>query len=298
MDIPKQSRDDQRIRSVTHLAIFVNAGLFVLKLLVGVLGGSIALVADGVHSVSDMGTDLIVLFGIRISSKSPDEEHPYGHGWAETFASVIIALVLMFVGSAMVYHAAISIARGKVAEVGYWVLVIAVISVVIKELLYKITRKVAVKSHSSALYANAWHQRSDALSSVAVVVGFAALKTGFEYGDSVAAIAIGLMIIFVSAGILGNCVREFTESAADKETIERIKQVIGRDSSIRQWHKLRTRMVGREVFMDLHILVDPQLNISAAHEISESLENALDEELTRPVNITVHVEPDVPELRK
>jgi len=192
----------------------------------------------------------------------------------------------------------IDMAKGNVADPGIAVLAIASISVVAKELLYRLTKRVAVKFHSSALYANAWHQRSDALSSVAVVIGFVSLKFGFEYGDQIAAVAVGLMIIFVGVRIIGDCLHELTESAIDTDTIEHIKNIINSDSSIRQWHKLRTRTVGREVFLDLHILVDPDLDIAAAHEIAESLENALDEEIARPVNITVHIEPDIPALRK
>ena len=130
------------------------------------------------------------------------------------------------------------------------------------------------------------------------VMGFISLELGFGHGDQIAAVAVGLMIIFVGVHIIGDCLRELTESAIDTETIEHIKQIINSDSSIRQWHKLRTRMVGREVFLDLHILVNPELNIAVAHEISESLENTLDKEISRPVNITVHIEPDIPELRK
>jgi cation diffusion facilitator family transporter len=205
---------------------------------------------------------------------------------------------LFLVGSAMVYYAAIDIAKGHIVVPNVVVLIVACISVVVKELLYRLTKKVAIRTQSSALYANAWHQRSDALSSVAVVIGFVSLKFGFDYGDQIAAIAVGLMIIFVGVRVIGNCLRELTESSIDAATIEHIKEIINSDTSIRQWHKLRTRTVGREVFLDLHILVDPDLNIAAAHEIAERLENTLDEEITRPVNITVHIEPDTPELRK
>jgi len=133
---------------------------------------------------------------------------------------------------------------------------------------------------------------------VAVLVGSASLAFGFGHGDQVAAIAVGLMIIWVGVKIIGDCVRELTETAIDTETMEHIKQIINGDSSIHQWHKLRTRRVGREVFLDLHILVDPDLNVTAAHEITERLEKTLDEEIALPINIIIHIEPDTPELRK
>jgi len=294
----KLQSTEREIKQVTKLAIAANIVLFVIKLLVGFLTGSIALVTDGIHSLSDMVTDLTVLFGIRISLKEPDAEHQYGHGRAETLSAGIIALFLIFVGAAMIYYAATAVVKNKITEFSSSVIIVAAVSIFVKELLYQVTRKVALKSHSTALYANAWHQRSDALSSVAVVIGFVSLRFGFRYGDQIAAIAVGLMIILVAFKLLGKCFQELTERAVDDETIEHIKKIIDANTSIHQWHKLRTRTVGREVFLDLHILVDPDLSITTAHQIAEDLESTLHKQIVRPVNITVHIEPDVPELRK
>ena len=294
----KQKIACRQIKSVTYLAIATNIVLFVFKILVGFLAGSIALVADGIHSLSDMTTDLAVLLGLYLGSKEPDQSHPYGHGRAETFSAGFIALFLVFVGSAMIYYATIDISKGGVTDFHIAVIIVAAVSIIVKELLYKVTKRVAIESHSPALYANAGHQRSDALSSVAVVIGFVSLKFGFVYGDQIAAIAVGLMIILFAIRRTGECLRELTESAVDQGTIARVKRIINANSSIRQWHKLRTRTVGREVFLDLHILVDPDLNIATAHEIAEGLEIALHEQIARPVNITVHIEPDMPALRK
>ena len=294
----KQEIANRQIKSVTYLGIVVNIALSIVKVVIGSLAGSLALMADGIHSLSDVATDVAVLLGLRLGSKEPDQSHPYGHGRAETFSAGLIALVLILVGGAMIYYAAMAIAREQVTTPRLGVLIVAMFSIAAKEWLYRVTQKIAIQSHSSALYANAWHHRSDALSSVAVVIGFISLEFGFGHGDQVAAIAVGLMIILVGIRVMTDCLSELTESAIDPDTIEHIKHVINADSSIRQWHKLRTRTVGREVFLDLHILVDPDLNISAAHKISESLETALNEQITRPVNITVHIEPDIPTLRK
>ncbi len=298
MDDTKQKNAGKQIKSVTNLAIVTNAVLFIFKLSVGFLYGSVALIADGMHSLSDMTTDLAVLLGLKLSSKEPDQNHPYGHGRAETFSAALIALFLLLVGAAFVYYAATNITKGNLSSLHIAVPIVAIISIIVKELLYRITKRAAVKSHSTALYANAWHQRSDALSSVVVLTGFMSLKFGFVYGDGIAAIVVGLMIILVAVRIIGDCLGELTESAIDQGTIEHIKHIINDNCSIRRWHKLRTRTVGREVFLDLHILVDPNLNIAAAHEIAESLENALHSQIARPVNITVHIEPDMPALRK
>ena len=298
MDHSKQEVAGRQIRSITFRSIAANIGLSFVKVGIGLIAGSLALLADGIHSLSDLATDAAVLLGLRLGAKAPDQGHPYGHGRAETFSARLVAFILLLVGGAMIYYATLAIDKDETTVLHFEVLAAAIISIAAKEWLYRATRKVAIQSHSPALYANAWHHRSDALSSVAVAIGFITLRFGFDHGDQVAAIAVGLMIIWVGIKVIGDALRELTESAVDPETVERIKDIINANTSIRQWHKLRTRMVGREVFLDLHILVDPDLNVTAAHAIAEGLEKALDEQIARPINITVHIEPDTPELRK
>jgi cation diffusion facilitator family transporter len=298
MNDRKREMTNRQIRSITYIGAITNLLLSVVKIVIGYLAGSLALIADGIHSLSDLATDAVVLVGLWLGSRKADRSHPYGHGRAETFAGGLIAVALILVGGAMIYYATISIAEDETNVPRIAVLIAAVISVVSKEWLYRITQRAAIESHSPSLYANAWHHRSDAFSSVAVVIGFISLLFGFGHGDQAAAIAVGVMIIWVGVKVISDTLRELTEGAVDQDTIEHVKQIINANSAIRQWHQLRTRMVGREVFLDVHILVDPNLNVSAAHQISESLEKTLDEQLARPVNITVHIEPDLPELRK
>jgi len=271
-------------------------------MIVGVLVGSLALVADGVHSLSDFATDIALLVGVYFGSKKPDEKHPFGHGRLETFAGAVVAAVLILVGAGLIYQGARGIMQvhvsGKTVSISTWVIWIALLSVISKEYLYQITRRIAAKTHSSATYANAWHHRSDAFSSVAVIIGAIAMKLGYPHGDQLGAIAVGLMIIMVGAKIIGDCLSELAEGAVDGKTLQQIQNIIGQVKGIRNWHQLRTRSVGREVFLDVHILVDPELNITRAHEIAESLETSLIEQLSRPVNVMVHVEPDLPHLRK
>jgi len=287
-----------QIRSVTYLGMVVNIGLSVVKILIGLSIASLSLVADGIHSVSDLVTDVAVLLGAHLAAKEPDQTHPYGHGRLETFSAVVVAVVLVAVGGGMIRQATISIARNESTAAHWAILVVAVLSIVGKEGLYRLTRRVAVRSHSTALYANAWHHRSDALSSVAVLIGYVSLRLGFEHGDQVAAMAVGLMVMLVGVKVLGDAARELTEGAVDPHTVAHIKEVINADPEIRQWHRLRTRTVGREVFLDVHILVDSELNVAAAHDISERLETTLDEKIARPVNLTVHIEPDLPAFRR
>ncbi len=298
MKTDKRDISGKKIESVTYIGMWLNVTLSLIKIIIGHVAGSLALVADGIHSLSDLATDVAVLLGVRIGSKKADSSHPYGHGRAETLAGGFVALILIVVGGTMIYYATIAIARDEITKPNFAVLIAAVISVLSKEWLYRKTKKIAVESHSPSVYANAWHHRSDAFSSVAVVIGFISLEFGFTHGDQVAASAVGLMIIWVGIKVIGDAFRELTESSIDNDTIELIKNIINSNSSIHHWHKLRSRTVGREVFLDVHILVDPELNVAAAHEISESLEKTLEEQISRPINVTVHIEPDTPEMQR
>ena len=299
----KIKTDNMQIRSVTYLGLYTNIILAATKIAVGTFACSVALVADGIHSISDMATDVAVLLGIYYGSKKPDSKHPYGHGRIETFAAAIISTVLVIVGGLMIQRASLRIASENVAGsempvMGQAVLWVALASVLSKELVYRLTRKVAIKTDSVALYANAWHHRSDALSSIAVVAGFVAMKFGFYHGDNIAAIAVGLMIILVGVKVFGKCLEELSERAVDSRTIEQIEQIIASETRIKSWHKLRTRSVGREIFFDLHILVDPALNVADAHGIADALERSMHRQILRPINVMIHVEPDYPAMRK
>jgi len=293
---------NRQIRQVTYWGMGVNVALSAAKVLTGIIVSSIGLVADGIHSLSDCITDVAVILGVRLSAKEPDPEHPFGHGRLETFAAAFIALVLTIVGAGMIYTAGRSIAvqhaAGKAdAVISSWVIYIALLSVLAKEFLYQWTRRVAIKTHSSSVYANAWHHRSDALSSVAVIAGAVSVKLGYPHGDQLGAIAVGILIILVGVQILNRCISEFSERSADRQSIEQIEAILARVPEIRQWHKLRTRTVGREIFLDVHILVDPDLKITQAHAIADALERALHEQMVHPVNVMVHVEPDTPRQR-
>jgi len=288
----------RELRFVTYLSIAANVVLTSLKFVVGAISGSLSILADAIHSVSDMITDFAVLIGLHLGEKKPDPSHPYGHGKIETLAASLIAAGLLVVGLGMIYYAANDITKGHIRQASNIVLIAAAFAIVVKEIVYRVTKAVAIKYHCPAALANAWHDRSDALSSVAVVIGVVARKFGFNYGDQVAAIAVGIMVTLIGLKIIGDCLGELTEKAVDEATVEQIKQIISSNTQIRQWHKLRTRVIGREIFLDVHILVSPDLNVAAAHEISENLEKTLHERITRPVNIVVHVEPDLPELRK
>ena len=274
----------------------VNVSLSVLKIVFGVLVGSIALLTDGFHSLSDLATDVAVLVGTHFGSKDADHEHPYGHGRIETFSAALVGLVLLVLGAVMIYKASMQIARlpestEHASSLGSAMIWVSLVSVISKEMIYRWTRNVAMHTHSAALYANAWHHRSDALSSLAVLIGAIAIMFDYPHGDQIAAVAVGLMIILVAVKVFSGCLNELTERSVDQKTVEQIEKIIASEKRILDWHKLRTRSLGREVFIDLHILVDPDLTVTAAHEISDGLEQSLHDRMSQPVNVMVHIEP-------
>jgi len=288
----------KKIRSITLWGIFLNIFLMAIKLISGILIRSSALIADGVHSLSDLATDFVVLVGTRLSSRPADKTHPYGHGKLETIAALIIALTLFIISLGLIWSAGISIYRHEHSFPGYLVLVIAAVSVISKEILFFITRKIARITHSAVLYANAWHQRSDSLSSVAVLLGGVASLLGWGHADQVAAVVVGFMIIGVSGKIFFEGFLELSEHSADSESIEKIEMVLSKEKNISSWHALRTRKLGAELCVDVHVLLDPVLSVQESHDISTKIEEEIEKELSRPVNILVHVEPNVEEMRK
>ena len=288
----------KKIRSVTYGGMVLNVFLAAVKLAVGVLVRSSALIADGIHSVSDLATDLVVLVGTRLSSQPADECHPYGHSKLETLASQIIALFLLLVSIGLIWSAGAAIYNHEINYPGYPVLLVAAVSVVSKEIIFHLTRKVSRVVRSSALYANAWHHRSDSLSSIAVLLGGTAGLLGWGYADHASTIAVGFMIIGVALKIFYEGFVELSEHAADRESVETIEKTLSGEEDIRGWHALRTRKLGAELFIDVHILVDPALSVVKGHEITVHVENKIRRELSRPANILIHIEPDLEEMRR
>ncbi|RKY11456.1 MAG: hypothetical protein DRP52_05925, partial [Planctomycetota bacterium] len=214
----------------------------------------------------------------------------------ETFSAALVGLIMLAIGAVMIYKTSMQIARLIVLRAhppsfGVVMIWVSLVSVVSKEFIYRWTRNVAIKTHSAALYANAWHHRSDVLSSLAVLIGAVAIMFGYPHGDQIAAISVGLMIILVAVKVFSGCLNELTERSVDQETVDQIEKIIASEQRVLGWHKLRTRSLGREVFVDLHILVDPDLTVMAAHEIADCLEQSLHNRMTQPINVMVHVEP-------
>jgi cation diffusion facilitator family transporter len=293
MDINSDRARNKQIRSVTLWGILLNIVLLAVKIVTGLLIQSSALIADGVHSLSDLTTDFIVLIGARLSSRPADETHPYGHKKFETISSLIIAVVLLVVSLGLIWSAASSIVRGEKNFPGVVVLIIASISVIAKEIIFRITRKVSRITYSTSLYANAWHHRSDALSSVAVLIGGIASLSGWGIADKAATIVVGFMIMGVAGRILYDGLIELSEHSADKDSVKTIKKILSEEKDICGWHALRTRKLGGELFIDIHILVNSNLSVLESHQISLNLEKKIETGLPHPLNILIHIDPDL-----
>lgn len=298
--MPLQPIDERqkKIRSITLWGVLINIFLVALKLVSGIFIGSSALIADGVHSLSDLATDFVVLIGIRLSSRPADKDHPYGHGKLDTIASLLIGLVLLFISFGLIWSAGSSIFQHKHNYPGYMILVVAFVSVVSKEIMFFITRKISRITQSTVLYANAWHHRSDSLSSFAVLTGGAASLLGWGLADQVATIVVGFMIMGVAGKIFFDGLIELSEHSADRESIQKIEMVLSKEADISSWHALRTRKLGAELFVDVHLLVDPALSVQKSHDISMKIEGKIKKELSKPSNILVHIEPDIEKMRK
>ena len=281
---------------VTLFGTAINGALSLIKLVVGMFAGSVSLVADGIHSASDIATDLAVLGGIRLSSKPADPSHPYGHGRYETLAGGLVAGALILVGFYIAWEAGSALYARQEAYPGLVVVLVATVSVIAKEWVYRRTIRVAHRLRSPALHANAWHHRSDALSSVAVLIGGLCGLLGWGHADQVAGIVVGLMVVVAGGRTVHDILHELVEGSLSRVERETIQAAIERVPAVRSWHALRTRSVGREPFVDLHVLVDPTLSLLQGHHISMQVEEAVKVACKRPVNVMVHVEPDTPEL--
>jgi cation diffusion facilitator family transporter len=277
---------------ITVIGIAWNIVLLVMKVVLGIFTGSAGLVADGIHSASDIATDLAVLGGMHIGRREADEEHPYGHGRFETLAGGTVAGVLVLVGGFIAWEGIVALYRGEHSFPGGVVVAAAVASILVKEWMYRRTARVAKALDSAALQANAWHHRSDALSSVAVLAGGIGGLVGWGYADHVAGLVVGLMVVGAGAKTLAGVLHELTEGGLSGDDVDLLRRTISTVGGVRGSHRLRTRRVGRETFVDVHVLVDPSLSIVEAHQVSSDVETAIHRAWSRPVNVTVHVEPE------
>jgi len=278
---------------VTLLAVCVNVFLIAFKFLAGIFGHSQALIADAVHSFSDLFTDAVVLLGLRIGRKAPDEKHHFGHARLETLASGIVGIALIVTALYLGIQASLNIYRHTEYHPTLLALVAAGVSVGLKEALFHYTVRVARRIKSSLVMANAWHQRSDALSSVAVLLGVAGanIKPSWHILDAYAALFVSFFIIKVGLDILKGTVREFTDTAPPREILKTISEItLGVDGVIAM-HDLRVRTSGGLHQMEVHIMVDGQLTVNEGHGIAKAVEHTLMKDVADIERVIVHVDP-------
>ncbi len=276
---------------ITLIGLGLNLGLLALKLVLGWAARSTALVADGFHSLSDLVTDLVVLGGLRISQRPADASHAYGHGKFETLAEASIAFALLGVGAFIVWEGVSKVIRGELPSLSWAVALAALLSIITKEWMYRATVRVGKKYRRSSLLANAWHHRSDALSSVAVLIGSVFAGLGWAQADGGAAILVALLIGWAAWGILKHALHELTEGAFSPWDRGKVVAAIEGIPGVKSWHKLRTRYSGQEAFVDVHIQVDPELSVAESHTIASQVEDAVRTALGGKVSVVVHVEP-------
>ena len=281
------------VQRVGWVGLAANIVLSGLKFVAGVLGHSQVVVADAVHSLSDGVTDVALLVGVRYWSKPPDEDHPHGHRRIETVITVVIALVLAGVGVGLAYRALATLRRPDAGPPGWIAFAAALVSVVSKEALYRWTAAVGRRVRSSAVVANAWHHRSDALSSIpaALAVAGAAISPAWSFLDHVGAVLVSLFILHAAWRIGWPALSQLVDTGASAEQRRRIEAVAQATDGVRAVHAVRTRYIGTGIQVDLHILVDPHLTVRRGHEISEDAKQRLLASDHDILDVVVHLEP-------
>jgi len=285
------------IRVVTIVGGIVDLLLGAAKIMVGLAASSQALIADGIHSFSDLATDFLVLFAAKHAHRKADVEHPYGHGRIETVATVVLGTSLVLVAIGISYDAARRLLDPELLlHPGWLALVVALVSVFSKEIIYQYTARVARRLRSKMLLANAWHSRSDAISSIVVVIGVLGTMAGFTYLDAVAAVAVALMIAKIGWELLWKSLQELIDTALEPGEVDEIRNSIMSVNGVRACHMLRTRHSGSDVLADVHILVDPALSVSEGHQIGEKVRRRLISNNENVADVTVHIDPEDDEL--
>lgn len=278
---------------VSYVSIVANVLLTVFKLIVGLVAHSGAMVSDAVHSASDVFSTFVVIIGIKISAKDSDKEHPYGHERMECVAAIILATILCITGLGIGRVAIMDIVSGSenIVLPGTLALVAAVVSIVVKEAMYWYTRYYAKKIDSSALMADAWHHRTDAMSSVGALVGIFFARHGFPVMDAIASLIICVLIVYAAYEIFKDAVGKMVDKACDDETEESIRALVLHQEGVLGVDLLRTRMFGNKIYVDLEICADGEKTLRESHEIAEQVHDRIEQNIPKVKHIMVHVNP-------
>jgi cation diffusion facilitator family transporter len=281
------------IRNVTLIGVVGNIVLSIIKIIFGILGHSQALIADGLHSFSDLISDAVVLVAAKYSTQDADIDHPYGHARFENVAVVAVAILLFLVALGVLMDAGWRLFDpALLLQPSVITLAIVAISIFIKEALYHYTIHVAKRISSDMLRANAWHHRSDAISSVIVLIGIAGSMAGIVWLDAIAAIGVSLMIAHIAWSLGWNAVKDLVDTGLDEKQLISIKNIIESVDGVHTLHQLRTRKMGSNVLVDVHILVDPRISVSEGHQIGEMVRTHLKAKIEEVADVLVHIDPE------
>ena len=279
---------------VSAVSIMVNLFLSVFKLAAGLFASSTAMVSDAIHSASDVFSTFIVIVGVTVSEKQSDEDHPYGHERLECVASMILAMVLALTGAGLGISGIKTIYSGNYQELkvpGLLAAAAAVISIAVKEWMFWYTRAAAKKINSGALLADAWHHRSDALSSVGAFAGIIGSRLGFPVCDSIAALVISICILKAAYDIFKDAVDKMVDKSCDKKTQEEIREIVLKQKGVCRIDLLKTRLFGAKIYVDVEIAADGEQTLSAAHEIAQTVHDVIEAEVPSVKHCMVHVNP-------
>ncbi|MCR5444496.1 MAG: cation diffusion facilitator family transporter [Bacteroidales bacterium] len=289
---------EREIYKVTLVGSAGNMALLVFKFIAGIVGHSAAMMADAVHSLSDFVTDIIVILFVRVSAKPQDESHDYGHGKYETLASLFVGLALIAAATGIIVSGAVKFASWLHGEQlpapGKLALWAALISIVVKELLYHYTARAGRRLDSQAVVANAWHHRSDALSSIGAAIGIGgAILLGDRWTvlDPLASMVVGAMLVKVAVDLLRGSMNELTECSLPAETEQEIEDIIRSFPDVCEPHNLRTRKIGNRIAIEAHIRMDGQVTLHEAHERATAIEHQLKSRFGSQTHVTIHMEP-------
>lgn len=281
------------MRNTSIVGAITNTALTLLKIIFGFIGNSTALIADGLHSLADLSTDLMVLLAAKYSTQPADKEHPYGHARIETIFTVALGLVLIVTAGGIAIDASQRILNPeKLLQPAPIVLLIAFLSIIGNEALYQYTMRAARKVKSNLLVANAWHHRTDAISSIVVLIGVAGSLLNFAYLDAFAALGVALMIAKVGWDQVWSASRELIDTSLEPETVEAIKQAISEVKGVKSLHLLRTRKMAGESLIDVHIQVASHISVSEGHYISDYVRYRLYELDTNISDVLIHIDPE------
>ncbi len=280
-------------KRVTIVSAVINTILAIAKMVIGWLAQSQALVADGIHSLSDLMSDALVYWAAYHAHHGPDEKHPYGHGRFETAATLGLAALLVLAAIGIAWDATDRLfSPERLTSPGLWALGAALFSILANEGLYQYTMVVARKHRSDMLKANAWHHRSDAISSVVVLVGVGGTMAGLPYLDAIAAVGVALMVAKIGWDLGFSAFHELVDAGLDEERLEKIREAIRAIGGVKDIHMLRTRRMGGQASVDVHVLVEPRISVSEGHMISQTVIDTLQEEFQEVSDVTVHIDPE------